>query len=233
MAVINTAQGVRIGTAKASGVYAGSVKVWPVRMETFGDTFDVAGTPDITKWTATPSPGASIQNVGGQLKITGPGVTAALGNILQSGASGNHTRFDLTNSHAHAHVISPGGPDPAVAFLAPWLTDENFTGNNSNRLFWYIQNGSIATYKQVTGTQSQVGGTVAYSSTTHAWLRIREKSGTTYFDCSSDGTTWNNFSSTPNIPNTNALEVFICQQISNPPATPPAVAIVDNFNRGP
>jgi hypothetical protein len=55
--------------------------------------------------------------------------------------------------------------------------------------------GNLYFKKTVTGSVTDISNT-AYSSSTHAWWRIRESSGTVYFDTSTDGSSWTNREST-------------------------------------
>lgn len=72
---------------------------------------------------------------------------------------------------------------------------------------------------------------VAYNSTTHAWLALRESSGTIYWEYSSDGSSWSTlYSQTafPEIPLTNLYVVLDDYEYDG--ASSPAVHNIDNFN---
>lgn len=55
----------------------------------------------------------------------------------------------------------------------------------------------VAARKVSGGSYSEIAN-VAYNATNHKWIRIREASGTIYFDTSTDGITWSNFTSLTN-----------------------------------
>ena len=50
--------------------------------------------------------------------------------------------------------------------------------------------GSLQAQLTQGGTVSWLSAKVTYSSTAHAYWRIRESSGTVYFDVAPDGATW-------------------------------------------
>jgi hypothetical protein len=52
--------------------------------------------------------------------------------------------------------------------------------------------GQLGAYKKISGTQSQVGASIALDVTAHRWLRLRESGGTTFWDTAPDGVTWTN-----------------------------------------
>lgn len=78
-------------------------------------------------------------------------------------------------------------------------------------VMFYASQGQLSAYKKVSGTQTQVGSSITLSTTTHKWLRIRESSGTTYWDTAPDGVTWTNRWSVANPITLTALQVaFSC-----------------------
>lgn len=68
----------------------------------------------------------------------------------------------------------------------------------NNKLWWTISQGILTPYKTVGGTISAVAVGLTYSPITHAFLRIRENGGTTFWDTSPDGDIWTNRFSAPN-----------------------------------
>jgi hypothetical protein len=66
----------------------------------------------------------------------------------------------------------------------------------------------LRAYKKVAGVATQIAST-AYVADNHRFLRIREASGTTYWDYSADGITWTNLTSQANPITMTALEVAI------------------------
>jgi hypothetical protein len=89
--------------------------------------------------------------------------------------------YDLTNSGIYAKVspyIAPGAATNLMLGVS--------TGNN---LFIGYAGGDLAVNSNIRGAQKTLFAT-AYSATAHAWWRIREAGGVTYFDASPDGVTW-------------------------------------------
>ena len=84
------------------------------------------------------------------------------------------------------HVLT--GLTDAGTFLQLYL-------NATNTLTFFVYGTTLTAEKQVASSFTTVA-TVAYNATNHRWWRIREASGTIYFDTSADGITWNNFTST-------------------------------------
>jgi len=91
--------------------------------------------------------------------------------------------YDLTSSAMYAKV-SPYIAGSAATSILLGVS----TGNNL--LFGYA-GGSLGVYGNINGNQTNLF-TTTYSATSHAWWRVRESGGTTYFDTSPDGTTWSN-----------------------------------------
>lgn len=94
--------------------------------------------------------------------------------------------YDLTGSSVILHVISK---------TSGTSNDNNLTLKAANSLTniyqWQIENGTLFAQYVVASAQTNAFS-VAYSATTHAWLRIRESGGTTFWDTSTDGITWTN-----------------------------------------
>ena len=145
------------------------------------NSFDTAKWSEFEEtWTA--------DEANGEIEMTS---TTAAGNI--SVYSPNY--YNLTGDSFYLKLVDEGNIDLAsyrLYFIAQ-LDDNNNIG--------FKLNGSgskkIEAIKTV-GSESVVGTGVTYNGTTHLWLRIRESGGTTYWDYSSDGSTWNNLTSTSN-----------------------------------
>ncbi|MHB8418081.1 MAG: hypothetical protein ACYDCL_08390 [Myxococcales bacterium] len=61
--------------------------------------------------------------------------------------------------------------------------------DGNNLVEWVFDSGNLFATYFVGGTQTNLA-TLSYSSTSDAWWRIRESSGTVYWDTSSDGVSW-------------------------------------------
>lgn len=99
----------------------------------------------------------------------------------------SQTSYDLTGSYAFAEIITV----PSAATLA----DASFTlMNGNNRLQWQYEAGTLYAQKIVAGVQTNIFS-VAFNASTHAFWRIREASGITYWDTGSGtvgNVTWTN-----------------------------------------
>lgn len=105
--------------------------------------------------------------------------------------STNTDLFTLSGSQVSIRIEDAGDQSITSYELYPLqlLKDAN------NALKWYINQGTLRTYKEVATVQTEVGTGVSYSASTHRYLRIRESGGTVYFDHSADGTNWTNHGS--------------------------------------
>jgi hypothetical protein len=130
--------------------------------------------------------------------------------------------FDLTGSYILAefqHVLT--GLTDAGTFML-------LTLDASNTMAFYVYNGDLVAEKQIATAYTTIA-TTTYNSTTHKWLRIREASGTVYFDYSADGISWTNFTSAANPFAVTGL--FVTIQIGTDSANAGTdTAVIDNFN---
>lgn len=111
---------------------------------------------------------------------------------------------------------------------------------DTQQSFQVIANDFNQFYFRVDGSPQQIvaghqtGGTdtdlvsATYSSSTHAWIRIREASGVIYWDTSPDGLSWTNFTSLA-APWSPASVYIKFQAIANNVASP-GVTIWDSLN---
>lgn len=104
---------------------------------------------------------------------------------------GTGTVYNMTGGALYAQVTPAAGSGCQSGMQ---LTDgaQNNTDAFYNQIIWdYTQGvGLVASITQA-GTVTTVG-TLTYNATTHAWWRIRESSGTIYWDTAPDGSTWTN-----------------------------------------
>lgn len=140
----------------------------------FTDTFT---SPLTNQWTVSPN-GVSIS--GGQLLISTSGV-----------AAGNYPAVETTAKYK----LTSGAFTAKVPTILP-RTGGNYEtcietgpdyGNNAGMM---VDQWAFRGYITTGGTRTDYDFTVTYSATTHAWWRIRENTGTIYFETSPDGTTW-------------------------------------------
>jgi hypothetical protein len=135
------------------------------------DTFDAA-TPWWSAWTDG-GPSAALQ--AGDLAITIPAGTAD----LWAGFASNF-RYDFTESAVEVEVKQVGGVDTVLEVRGP--------NNEKDQLL--VESGVL--YAAVLNTAD--AGTKAmmpYDAAAQRWWRLRETAGTSYWEYSADGTTWN------------------------------------------
>lgn len=114
------------------------------------------------------------------------------------------TTWDATASEARVRVDSAGNQSLASLEVYPIILYQN-ASNNVNFL---ISGNTLRAYRRVAGVNTQLA-TMAYSATTHKFLRIREAAGTTYWEYSAKGATWTTLHSAANPITLTAVEVQI------------------------
>lgn len=147
---------------------------------TFTDDFN-DNSLDTTKWDLW-DVGHAVET-GGELTI--PSVTAASYRGMQSVRTG-----DLTNSSVHVEVphVLTGLTDASTCLQVAVDDQHTITLYESGGFF-------IAEY-QIEGVWT-TPATMAYGAATHRWWRIREASGTLYYEYSANGATWTVLVSVP------------------------------------
>jgi hypothetical protein len=131
------------------------------------DDFD-DNTRDTAKWDALIATGAKVEEVRGRLEITPP--VDALGNSGYVSVNA----YDLTGASAYVRLVQKlnvGG-----------LEAQQLLFNGSEYVGFVIQNTLYARYKKASDTSGTTVASVTYSASTHAWLRVRESGGTTYWE---------------------------------------------------
>lgn len=146
------------------------------KLATFTDTF--AGTTlNSSNWYIEPD--SSNGQPSGTVTVSGGTCSLAGGNYSDTGyytSVNSQDAYDLTSSYAFVRVI-PGGSgagdgDSGFAVLAGNFSD----GYN------YDVTGGLLLVESTVGDNPTTLHSAAYSATAMAWLRIREASGTLYFE---------------------------------------------------
>jgi hypothetical protein len=99
--------------------------------------------------------------------------------------------YDLEDSWVSVQLVDVGNRD--LNYLEAYLIQLQYDSNN-NLTFW-VDGNTLTASKLDSSSYTEVE-TDVYNSSTHKYFKIREDSGTVYFDYSSDGMVWNNFAST-------------------------------------
>src|SRR6478672_579168 len=140
-------------------------------------------------WNTYGGAGTTVAETGGKLQLT-TSTTPNYGGYF-SGAT-----YDLTGSSMYINLASIS--DLTLSALEVYFKYNQ--NSDTNSLFFNITataGGTITAISRVASSNSTVA-TAAYNSTNHAWLRIREASGTTYFETSTDGVSYSAFGSLAN-----------------------------------
>lgn len=168
---------------------------------------------DASKWTSF---GTLVAETNGELQLT-----TQLGGGYKGYTS--LATFDLTGSYFSVEVINAG--NQALNSLEVALFGMKDSNNN---VFWLISGNLIMAYKKVGGTVTQLA-TAAYLPAAHKFFRIRELSGTTFWEYSSDGLTWTALHSAANPFVITALFLELSTGTWNTEAAV-TTAVFDNFN---
>jgi hypothetical protein len=195
-------------------VDASTVSTTPL-MERLTDNFD-DNTNDAAKW--EDQTGGTGVETGGTKQIT-----SSTASSYKQFVTPTHC---LTGSYMYVNLIDAGSQA-----LTTRQTIMYAEADANNKVYWQVGNGVIEAMKQVAGTFTSILNDT-YSSTTHAWIRIRESGGSTYWDYSADGVSWSNFTSQSNPINTDAIIAGL--QVGNYAAeASTSTSIFDNFNVSP
>ncbi len=122
--------------------------------------------------------GGNITNPGGVLQLAnGPGTTNYYGIATQA-------TYDLTGTSVSLELIAlPTVILPADASFSVGLI--NLEIDTANRYYWSWESNVLLCYKVTAGTYTYLGE-ITYTAATK-YIRIREASGTVYFDYSALG----------------------------------------------
>jgi PKD repeat protein len=143
-------------------------------------TDDFASTIDTGKWSQYTPGSQSIS--GGRFTVV-PVVTYS---DIASIAS-----FNLLGTSVFVEV--PTVPNVSDGTTQAYFTVRNALDSSYKIEFTWINNNLIV--QRASGGASTQVLSAAYNATNHRWWRIREASGTIYFDTSANGSTWTNFTS--------------------------------------
>lgn len=127
-------------------------------------------------WTQTTAGSATMAYNSTGATMTFPAASTATtnGNIITSAS------YSLTNAAVYAHILNVASTSTAADCIFQ-VNDAGFT----NKLVIIVEAGTIYFQKLVASVNTTVFSTT-YSSTTHAWWRIRETSGTTFWETAPD-----------------------------------------------
>lgn len=152
------------------------------RMDQLKDGFN-GSTVDGATWTSYTGGRITVDN---ELQIA---------TLAASGYAGIYTneRYDLTGSYAKVHLEN----NPITTYESLEATlDLNLDADNRLQFIWYIGSGvgRWSARRRVAAVNTDVAS-ITYDHATMNHIRIREASGTVYWDYSGDGVNWTNLGS--------------------------------------
>lgn len=101
--------------------------------------------------------------------------------------------FDMRDSSLSARVVIPPAPPSGVVEIDVYVKAADGSGNLLD--FGADSSGQLYAYTKLSGTWAQVGTSGVYDPVAHAYLRIRETSGTIFFETSPNAQDWTTFRS--------------------------------------
>lgn len=178
--------------------------------ESLIDTF---ATADTSKWTFNAS--ASVSS--GQLEL--PSVSD------YSNAAISNANYNLTDSYVKAELIQPTNVGNGTSGTSLYVGYDT-SGDDMLQILIEAQT-NILCIESVGGTGTSTS--IPYDPDNHRWFRIREASGTVYWEVSSDGASWYVLrSKAPGITITNLKVVLVAGFYGTEPS--PGTGIWDNVN---
>lgn len=175
---------------------------------------------DTTKWTIPVQQGGTVTQGGGSLNLS-PSPNVGTTQLLLSSVG----TYSLSSSAGYVKV-------PAV--LNAGSLDEDYTLflDINNALQWLYGSGTLKAIAWKAGTQ-MVLASLPYSASTHLWWRIRETSGTVYWETSPDGLSWTPQASysTASLFDLSSLKVYFFAETWGSGASTPGTAKFANFNQ--
>ncbi|MFD7185486.1 LamG-like jellyroll fold domain-containing protein [Streptomyces sp. NPDC059904] len=147
----------------------------PYPLSQLGDAFD-DGVPDPSLWTT----GGGATETGGRMRLpVTPGVTSRYTSIREWKLTGN--------TLAAKFATAPAAGGSSSASVSMYI----YSATSGTRLRWFYNalTGELRALNEVGSTDGSPT-VLTYNAIQHAWLRIRESSGTTYFETSTDGFAW-------------------------------------------
>ncbi|MFB6675612.1 LamG-like jellyroll fold domain-containing protein [Streptomyces sp. NPDC056390] len=147
----------------------------PYPLSQLGDDFD-DGVADSSLWTT----GGGAAEAGGRMRLPlGGGVSAFYRSAREWNLTGNALAAKF------ATVPAAGGSSSASVSMYI------HSATSGTRVRWYYNalNGELRALNEVGSTDASPT-ILTYNAIQHAWLRIRESSGTLYFETSMDGFAW-------------------------------------------
>jgi hypothetical protein len=133
-------------------------------------------------------------------------------------------RYDLTGSSAYVQVLDFG--NQALQSHDVYF---HLANDSSNSVAMLATGNTLSARITVAGVGTKIGPSIPLDPVAHRWWRIREASGTTYFDTSPDSVTWTNRWSVADPINLTSLDIILMSGGSKTESEGSG-AIFDNLN---
>jgi hypothetical protein len=140
------------------------------------DPFD--GTSLASAWAVKIQTQGSVSESGGSLNLA-PDPYAGSSQLMVTTARPYSLGGAAAQVQARTVVSAGGGVNNSFAMRI----------DGSNNLQWWFESGTLYAFYAVNGVRT-TAAQLTYDPVQHAWWRIREASGTVYWDTSPDGTSW-------------------------------------------
>ena len=134
--------------------------------------------------------------------------------------------YDMTGSSFSVRLVDPGNET-----INSWEVQLVAQIDSSNYLQWLLNKNSFLAQYKLAGVVTNPG-TLTYNPAIHKYFRIREASGTIFWDWSTDGITWTNLTSHANPFAVTALKAVLSVGTYNLETTATS-ATFDNFGGPP
>lgn len=145
----------------------------PYPLAMLGDDFD-DNQVNTTRWSGN---FGTVSEVGGRARIS------AIAGITSGFLTARQWRLQGSSTTVRLATVPSGGTNPRTGFMVNSVTAGSRIG------FQYSAPGFLACRSDV-GFSDGAAVTLSYSPIDHLWLRIREASGTVYWETAPDGYTW-------------------------------------------
>lgn len=187
----------------------------PAALSTLTDAFAGASL-DTSKWTNT-SFGGSVTESGGFLALA-PGIS----NAGSGGQIISNVYYSLVGSYALFKITQIPLQNSEYSLILA------LDGNNLVRITGFAVDGHFEAVKVVNGTYTQLA-TATFNISTTNWWRIRESSGTIFWEYGSDGINWTTLFSVASPLNVSTVQVTLQVYDPSSDAAPGSLHLVD-FN---
>ncbi len=203
-------------TAYTTYTYTGRVTVtitYPA-ISTLTDNFD-DNSIDSAKW-STSTTSATVSETSQQLQIAcNASTSGAVGRLISVGS------YNLTGDSCFVKVVQVANGAMETEFRLYYVDSSNMVS--------LLQTGGTLFACQNVGGSYSTPASIAYNASTMLYWRIREASGTTYWEYSANGSSWTTLYSAANpIAVTSLQASLICYEPSS--IASPGTAIYDDFN---